>query len=86
MRRMYNMTSPYELKGSLSDKQAKIEAILSLEGLEASELKTLLPIVQQHFNSSLVELRKAVHKHMEADASKSLDKGVLVGTHTEVSL
>ncbi|KAK1428882.1 hypothetical protein QVD17_17722 [Tagetes erecta] len=81
---MFNMTSPYELKGSVSDKQAKIHAILTLEGLEASELKTLLPVVQQHINSSLVELSKVVHKHLDANGVKGLDEGVLVGTHTEV--
>ncbi|KAK1431079.1 hypothetical protein QVD17_14296 [Tagetes erecta] len=84
LRRMFKRTSHNELKGSVSDKQAKIQTGFTLEGFEASELKTLLPVVQQQINSSLVELRKVVRQHLDANGVKYVDEGVLVGTHNEL--
>ncbi|KAI3682740.1 hypothetical protein L1987_82944 [Smallanthus sonchifolius] len=64
----------------ITDKQTKIVRTLILEGLEASEIKTMLPLIQQHLN---VEARKVVHKHI---VSKRLDKQIRVASHAKVAL
>ncbi|KAI3682373.1 hypothetical protein L1987_82309 [Smallanthus sonchifolius] len=43
-------------------KRIKIEASLILEGFEASELKTLLPLLQQHLSAA--QAKKVVNKYV----------------------
>ncbi|KAI3813239.1 hypothetical protein L1987_17958 [Smallanthus sonchifolius] len=72
-----------ELEKRISDKQAKVEATLYLEGMEASELKSLLPLVQQHL--SVVMAREAVFKHLASEATEPVYKQVRVGHYAKVT-
>ncbi|KAI3682739.1 hypothetical protein L1987_82941 [Smallanthus sonchifolius] len=65
----------------ISDKLTKIVTTLILEDLEASEIKTLLPLIQQHLN--VVEARRVVHNYM---VSERPDKQVRVVSHAKVAL
>ncbi|KAM0051487.1 hypothetical protein Hdeb2414_s0007g00237101 [Helianthus debilis subsp. tardiflorus] len=53
-----------EMAKGTFDKHAKVEVSFYLDGFEASELKTLLPLVHQHLRAA--GARQAVLNHLEA--------------------
>lgn len=67
----------------ISDKQAKITTTLILEGLEASEIKTLLPLMHQHLNVG--EAKRALNENLSS-ALETLKKLVSVSCYTSVTL
>lgn len=70
------------LKKRFSNKQAKIVTTFFLEGLEASEMKTLLPLLHQQLNVD--EARKALNQNLSL-ARETLDKKVRVACYAKVS-